>query len=81
MQGQEGYQAPRALAVRRYERTQAIADKAARNSFNVLMLAATSIAVYFGSIARTDVPIALVCLLGLLGMVVHFAADIWLRRT
>jgi hypothetical protein len=81
MQGQEGYQAPRALAVRRYERTQAIADKAARSSFSVLMLAVASIAVHFGSIARTDVPIALVCLLGHLGMVVHFAADIWLRRT
>jgi hypothetical protein len=60
--------------------TQAIADKAARNSFIVLMLAVASIAVYFGSIARTDVPIALVCLLAPLGMVVHFAADIWLRR-
>lgn len=45
------------------------------------MLAVASIAVYFGSIARTDGPIALVSLLGLLGMVVHFAADIWLRRT
>jgi predicted membrane-bound mannosyltransferase len=64
----------------RDERTQAIADKAARNSFIVLMLAVAPIAVYFGSIARTDVPIALVCLLPLLGMAVHFAADIWLRR-
>ena len=81
MQGQEGYQAPRPAAARRDERTQAIADKAGRNSFLVLMLAVASIAVYFGSIARTDVPIALVCLLCLLGMVVHFAADIWLRRT
>jgi hypothetical protein len=81
MQGQESYQAPRPAAVRRDERTQAIADKAARNSFIVLMLAVASIAVYFGSIARTDVPIAPVSLLGLLGMIVHFAADIWLRRT
>jgi hypothetical protein len=81
MQGHEGYQAPRALAVRRYERTQAIADKAARNSFNVLMLATASIAVYFGLIARTYVPIALVSLLWLLGMVVLFAAEIWLCRT
>jgi hypothetical protein len=60
--------------VRRDERTQVIADKAARSSFIVLMLAV-------GSIARTDVPIALVCLIGLLGIAVHFAADIWLRRT
>ena len=67
--------------VRRDERTQVIADKAARNSFIVLMLAVASIAVTFGSITRTDVPIALVSLIGLLGMVVHFAADIWLRRT
>ena len=67
--------------MRRDERTQAIADKAARNSFNVLMLAAASIAVYFGSIARTYVPIALVSLLRLLGMVVLFAAEIWLCRT
>jgi len=66
--------------VRRDERTQAIVDKTARNSFIVLMLAVASTTVYFGSIARTDVPIALVCLLALLGMVVHFAVDIWLRR-
>ncbi len=62
-------------------RTQAIADKATRSSFNVLMLAALSIAVYFGSIARTYVSIALVSLLGLLGMVVLFAAEIRLCRT
>ena len=66
--------------MRRDARTQAIADKTARNSFIVLMIAVASIAIYFGSIARTDVPIALVRLLAPLGMVVHFAADIWLRR-
>jgi hypothetical protein len=66
--------------VRRDERTQAIADKTARNSFIVLMIAVASIRAYFGSIARTDVPVALMCLLSPLGMVVHFAADIWLRR-
>lgn len=67
--------------MRRDERTQTITDKAGRNSFIVLMLAVASIAVYFGSIARTDVAVALVSLLGLLGMVVCFAPDISLRRT
>jgi hypothetical protein len=45
------------------------------------MLAIASIAVYFGSIAKTDVPVALVSLLGLLGMVVSFVPDIRFRRT
>ena len=44
-------------ALRRDERTQAINDKAARNGFIVVALAVAANAIYFGSVAGTDVPV------------------------
>ena len=67
-------------ALRRDERGQVINDKSARNAFVVTMLAVAAIAVYFGSIARTAVPVALVEAILLLGAATYFLSDFWLRR-
>ena len=68
-------------ALRRDERTQAIRDRAARNAFVVTILAVAAIAVYFGSVARTDVPIAFLSGAIALAALTYFASDLWLRRS
>ena len=68
-------------ALRRDERTQTINDQAARNAFIVTVLIIAGIAVYFGTIAPTNVPVAILNLALLLGMLTYFVSDFWLRRT
>jgi uncharacterized membrane protein len=67
-------------ALRRDERTQAINDKSARTAFVVTMLAVAAIAIYFGSIAHTAVPVAMLELTLILGAAIYFLSDFWLRR-
>lgn len=69
-----------ATALRRDERTQAITDKAARNGFIVLSIALAGLAIAANlagndAVARQHVEWLLV-----LGMLVYFASDFWLRR-
>ena len=68
-------------ALRRDERTQAINDKAARNSFVVTTLFVAGITIYFGTIASASVPIAILRLALVLGVLVYYGSDFWLRRT
>ena len=67
-------------ALRRDERAQAINDKAARNAFVVNMLAIGGIVIYFGSLALTNAPIAVFKWILILGVVVFYVSDFWLRR-
>jgi hypothetical protein len=69
-----------ATALRRDEWTQAVVNKAARNGFVALMLAAAAVAIYWGYVAKTGVPAFVIYLLVALGWVVYFASDFWLRR-
>jgi len=66
--------------LRRDERTQAVADKAGRNGFVALMLAAAAVAIYWGVVAETDVPGFVLYLLVALGWIVYFVSEFWLRR-
>ena len=68
-------------ALRRDERTQAINDKAARNGFIVATLALAAMATYFGTTARSDVPILALHLSLVLGVLTYFLSDFWLRRS
>ena len=68
-------------ALRRDDRTQAIADKAARNAFVVTYLALGGVGLYYGLIAPGSVPIAVVNIVFVLGAAVYFGSDFWLRRT
>jgi len=70
----------RSTALRRDEWTQAMVNKAGRNGFVALMLAAAGVGVYWGSIAKTGVPAFVLYLLVALGWMVYFASDFWLRR-
>lgn len=68
-------------ALRRDERTQAINDKAARNGFVVTTLAIAMIAIYFGTITQTDVPILALHLALALAALTYFLSDFLLRRS
>jgi len=68
-------------ALRRDERTQTISDKAARNAFVVSVLALAAIAITFGSVFRTDVPIGFLSGTIALAAVTYFTSDLWLRRS
>ncbi len=67
-------------ALRRDERAQAINDKAARNAFVVSMSAMAGIIVYFGTLSSTGVPSAVFKWILILGVVVYYVSDFWLRR-
>ena len=67
-------------ALRRDERTQGINDKAARNAFVITMLVVGGAAIYFEALALVSVPVSLFKWLLILGAVVYYASDIWLRR-
>jgi len=71
---------PGVPALRGDERTTAVANRAGRNGFVALMLAAGAVGVYWGSIAKTSVPAFVLGLLVSLGWVVYFASDFWLRH-
>jgi hypothetical protein len=68
-------------ALRRDDRTQAIAAKAARNAFIVTYLALGGVGIYYGLIAPGSVPVATVNLILVLGVAAYFGSDFWLRRT
>jgi hypothetical protein len=65
-------------ALRRDERTQAITDKAARNAFIASMLALAGVALYYGGTAM--VPVAAIHWTLILGALVYFFSDLWMRR-
>lgn len=67
-------------ALRRDERAQAINDKAARNAFVISMLVLGGMIVYFGTFAVTSVPIAVFKWLLILGALIYYASDFWLRK-
>jgi hypothetical protein len=64
-------------ALRRDERTQVITDKAAKNAFVVIVLALVAAAAYFGA----AVPAAAIHWTLVLGVIIYFASDFWLRRS
>lgn len=68
-------------ALRRDERTQTINDKAARNSFVVTTLFLAGVTIYFGTTASVSVPIAVLKIAFVLGVLVYYGSDFWLRRT
>jgi hypothetical protein len=68
-------------ALRCDERTQVINDKAARNAFVISMLTLAGIAIYCSTIALTNVPLAVLKLVVLIGVVTYFVSDLWLRRS
>ena len=67
-------------ALRRDEHAQVINDKAARNAFVISMLALGGIIVYFGTLALTSVPIAVFRWLLILGVLIYYVSDFWLRK-
>jgi hypothetical protein len=67
-------------ALRRDERTQTINDQAARNAFVVSMLTLGGTAVYFGTFALAEVPVAVFKLILVIGVLTYFVSDLWLRQ-
>jgi len=67
-------------ALRRDERAQVINDKAARNAFVISMLALGGIIVYFGIFALTSVPITVFRWLLIIGVLIYYVSDFWLRK-
>jgi hypothetical protein len=67
-------------ALRRDERAQVINDKAARNAFVVSILALGGAIVYFGTLAVTSAPTAFFKWIIILGVVVYYVSDFWLRK-
>ena len=70
-----------ATAMQRDERTQMISGKAARNAFVVTILAIAAIALYFGTITQTAVPILALHFTLALATFTYFLSDFWMRRS
>jgi hypothetical protein len=68
-------------ALRRDERLESINDKAARNALVVVMLILGAATAYYGISGLAVVPITILKALLVLGALVYFASDFWLRRT
>ena len=68
-----------ATALRRDERTQQIVDKAARNAFVVVTLILAGLVVYFGTVEKSDVPVALLTTGLAAGAVVYILSDFWMQ--
>ncbi len=68
-------------ALRHDERTQAINHKAAQNAFVASMLALGGVIAYYGTLALTSVPIAVLKWLLILGVLIYYLSDFWLRKT
>jgi hypothetical protein len=66
--------------LRRDERAQVINDKAARNAFVISMLALGGVIAYYGMLAWTSVPIAVFKSLLILGVLIYYLSDFWLRK-
>lgn len=69
-----------ATPLRRDERGELIRDRAARNGFVGLMVAAAALGVYATLAGLSDVPSSAMSGLVLLGFLVYFTSDLWLRR-
>ncbi len=67
-------------ALGRDERSQAINAAAGLNAFVISMLALAGVIIYFGMVASRDVPIMVLEGLLILGAIVYYATDFWLRR-
>jgi ABC-type antimicrobial peptide transport system permease subunit len=67
-------------ALRRDERGAAINNSAARNAFVASMLAVAGMIVYAGAFSVDRIPVAVLQGLLLLGVVVYYLSDFWLRR-
>ncbi len=70
-----------AMALQRDERSRAINAAAGLNAFVISMLALGGVILYFGMLASRDVPVMVLEGLLILGAVVYYATDFWLRRT
>ena len=68
-------------ALRRDERTQAINDRAAKNAFVISMLATAGIALYASLTGAFVVSLGVLKALLIIGALVYFASDLWLRRS
>lgn len=66
--------------LQRDERGRAIADRAARNGFVVLVLATGALSIAFHVAGRTAVPLGLLEGAMALGALVWLASDLWQRR-
>jgi hypothetical protein len=69
-----------ATHMRRDERGQLTADRAARYAFMVTIIAVGGLVIYFGLIASASVPVPALSLVCALGMLTYFGAIIFLRR-
>ncbi len=70
-----------ATPLRRDERSQAVADKSARNGFVVTVLAVAALTMVYGRVLEDSVPVsALVGILGLAALT-YALSDLFLRRT
>jgi hypothetical protein len=67
-------------ALRRDERAEAINHAAARNAFVVCMLAVAVVVIYARAAASDGVATVVLEAILLLGMLVYYASDFWLRR-
>lgn len=68
-------------ALRRDERAQAINAAAGLNAFVISMLALGGIIIYFGMLQSRDVPVLVLEGVLILGALVYYASDYWLRRS
>ena len=69
-----------AAALQRDERSQRINDAAARNGFVASMLAIGVVIILAVARSASDVPVSLFQWLLILGVVVYYASDFWMRR-
>ena len=67
-------------ALRRDERAVAINNAAARNAFVGCMLAVGGVIAYAGTATLQSVPVAVLQWLLILGIVIYYASDFWMRR-
>ena len=67
-------------ALRRDERGVTINNAAARNAFIACMLAAAGVIAYAGVATLDTVPLAVLQWLLILGIVIYYASDFWMRR-
>ncbi len=70
-----------ATAMQRDERALAISGQAARNGFVVTVMAIAAIALYFGAVTQTAVPILALHLTLALATFTYFLSDFWMRRS
>jgi hypothetical protein len=67
--------------LRRDERSEAISGQAARCGWGAIILSLGVVIIYYGLVSESDVPVAVLSLVLVVGSVVYWATDLWLRRT